>query len=142
MRHAIRRDVLFTVTMFIVHRSLRDRRKRIFGGGWEIRTPVGLLPNGFQDRRVMTASLTLHILCLNIIFQEDEIINAFGKIVTKEAGGRFSENRPPVCEEGGYKEGEYLNDPLPVCDLSISIDQFDEFGAQSVIVGAKGVACP
>ena len=29
------------------------------GGGGEIRTPVGLPPNGFQDHRVMTASLRL-----------------------------------------------------------------------------------
>ena len=31
------------------------------GGGRGIRTPVGLHPNGFQDRRVMTTSLALHI---------------------------------------------------------------------------------
>lgn len=31
----------------------------IFGGGGGIRTPVGLHPNGFQDRRVMTTSLRL-----------------------------------------------------------------------------------
>ena len=31
------------------------------GGGWEIRTPVPLRANGFQDRRVMTTSLTLRI---------------------------------------------------------------------------------
>ena len=31
------------------------------GGGWGIRTPVGLRPNGFQDRLVMTASISLRI---------------------------------------------------------------------------------
>ena len=31
------------------------------GGGGGIRTPVGLHPNGFQDRLVMTASIRLHI---------------------------------------------------------------------------------
>ena len=31
-----------------------------YGGGKGIRTLVGFRPNGFQDRRVMTASLTLH----------------------------------------------------------------------------------
>ena len=32
-----------------------------FGGGCGIRTHVGLLPNGFQDRLVMTASITLRM---------------------------------------------------------------------------------
>ena len=31
----------------------------VFGGGRGIRTPVGLLPNGFQDRLVMTTSICL-----------------------------------------------------------------------------------
>ena len=31
------------------------------GGGRGIRTPVGLHPNGFQDRPVMTASVSLRI---------------------------------------------------------------------------------
>lgn len=31
-----------------------------YGGGRGIRTPVGLHPNGFQDRPVMTASVSLH----------------------------------------------------------------------------------
>ena len=31
------------------------------GGGCRIRTRVGLRPNGFQDRPVMTASVTLHV---------------------------------------------------------------------------------
>ena len=35
---------------------------RLFGGGEEgIRTLVGLPPNGFQDRLVMTASIPLRI---------------------------------------------------------------------------------
>ena len=33
----------------------------LFGGGRGIRTPVGLLPNGFQDRLVMTASICLRM---------------------------------------------------------------------------------
>ena len=31
------------------------------GGGRGIRTPVGLHPNGFQDRLVMTTSIALHV---------------------------------------------------------------------------------
>ena len=31
------------------------------GGGCGIRTHVGLLPNGFQDRLVMTTSITLRV---------------------------------------------------------------------------------
>ena len=31
------------------------------GGGWGIRTLVGLRPNGFQDRLVMTASISLRV---------------------------------------------------------------------------------
>ena len=34
----------------------------IYGGGCGIRTHVGLLPNGFQDRLVMTASITLRVI--------------------------------------------------------------------------------
>ncbi len=34
-----------------------------FGGEEGIRTLVGLLPNGFQDRLVMTASIPLRIFC-------------------------------------------------------------------------------
>ena len=33
------------------------------GGECGIRTHAGLLPNGFQDRLVMTTSITLHIFC-------------------------------------------------------------------------------
>ena len=33
----------------------------VIGGGRGIRTPVGLHPNGFQDRRVMTSSLFLRV---------------------------------------------------------------------------------
>ena len=33
----------------------------LFGGGKGIRTLVGLRPNGFHDRLVMTASISLHI---------------------------------------------------------------------------------
>ena len=42
-----------------------------FGGGCGIRTHVGLLPNGFQDRLVMTASITLRVYVqvqLNLTF--------------------------------------------------------------------------
>ncbi len=35
--------------------------RRAVGGGRGIRTPVGLHPNGFQDRLVMTTSIFLHI---------------------------------------------------------------------------------
>ena len=34
---------------------------RVDGGECEIRTHAGLLPNGFQDRLVMTTSITLRI---------------------------------------------------------------------------------
>ena len=34
-----------------------------FGGGCRIRTRVGFRPNGFQDRPVMTASVTLRMSC-------------------------------------------------------------------------------
>ncbi len=40
-----------------------SRSERLFGGGRGIRTPVGLLPNGFQDRLVMTASICLRMNC-------------------------------------------------------------------------------
>ena len=43
------------VFRFAVFSSYKD------GGGEGIRTPVGLHPNGFQDRLVMTASIRLHI---------------------------------------------------------------------------------
>ena len=33
----------------------------VFGGGCRIRTRVDFRPNGFQDRPVMTASVTLHV---------------------------------------------------------------------------------
>ena len=33
----------------------------VYGGGRGIRTPVGLHPNGFQDRPVMTTSVSLRI---------------------------------------------------------------------------------
>ncbi len=39
------------------------------GGGCRIRTRVGLPPNGFQDRPVMTASVTLRMLCGWIIHE-------------------------------------------------------------------------
>ena len=38
-----------------------------FGGGDGIRTHVGLHPNGFQDRPVMTTSVPLHILFYYIL---------------------------------------------------------------------------
>ena len=37
----------------------RNRTRYFYGGGRGIRTPVGLHPNGFQDRLVMTASICL-----------------------------------------------------------------------------------
>ena len=47
------------------HTKQKSRRLRrqdfCFGGGCRIRTRVGLRPNGFQDRPVMTASVTLRI---------------------------------------------------------------------------------
>ena len=36
------------------------------GGGWGIRTLVGLHPNGFQDRLVMTASISLRAKRLSV----------------------------------------------------------------------------
>ena len=39
----------------------RKNANGIFGGEWGIRTLVGVSPNGFQDRLVMTTSITLHI---------------------------------------------------------------------------------
>ena len=39
------------------------------GGGGGIRTPVGLHPNGFQDRLVVTASIRLHIFNCKILQQ-------------------------------------------------------------------------
>ena len=38
-----------------------------FGGGRGIRTPVGLPPNGFQDRLVMTASICLRVKIFSFI---------------------------------------------------------------------------
>ena len=43
----------------------------LFGGGRGIRTPVGLLPNGFQDRLVMTTSIYLRIILKKRIFAEN-----------------------------------------------------------------------
>ena len=39
---------------------LVDKSSFLFGGGCGIRTHVRLLSNGFQDRLVMTTSITLH----------------------------------------------------------------------------------
>ena len=41
----------------------------IFGGEGGIRTHVGLHPNGFQDRPVVTASVPLHILVIHRRFE-------------------------------------------------------------------------
>ena len=38
-----------------------DKRGFFYGGGCRIRTRVEFPPNGFQDRPVMTASVTLRI---------------------------------------------------------------------------------
>ena len=40
---------------------LVDKSSFFVGGGRGIRTPVGLLPNGFQDRLVMTTSISLRM---------------------------------------------------------------------------------
>ena len=40
--------------------AVADSNPKENGGGKGIRTLVGLLPNGFQDRLVMTASISLH----------------------------------------------------------------------------------
>ena len=45
----------------MIKRNPPIRRIPFYGGGRGIRTPVGLRPNGFQDRLVMTASITLRI---------------------------------------------------------------------------------
>ena len=37
-------------------------RRFLYGGCGGIRTPVGVTPNGFQDRLVMTASIRIHII--------------------------------------------------------------------------------
>ena len=37
----------------------------IYGGEGGIRTLVGVNPNGFQDRPVMTTSVPLHIWCIH-----------------------------------------------------------------------------
>ena len=44
----------------ICNQSLRQKAKALIGGECRIRTRVGLHPNGFQDRPVMTASVTPH----------------------------------------------------------------------------------
>ena len=44
----------------------------VFGGGRGIRTPVGLPPNGFQDRLVMTASICLRVKILNCILEKSD----------------------------------------------------------------------
>ena len=43
------------------------------GGGGGIRTPVGLHPNGFQDRLVMTASIRLRV-CVGTRGRADSVI--------------------------------------------------------------------
>ena len=39
-----------------------EPHQHIFGGSGGIRTPVGLHPNGFQDRLVMTASIRFQVI--------------------------------------------------------------------------------
>ena len=49
------------------------------GGERGIRTPVGVNPNGFQDRLVMTTSIALHYLKRHISFQAFNILHYFRK---------------------------------------------------------------
>ena len=48
-----------------------------FGGGCGIRTHVGLLPNGFQDRLVMTASITLRMTYPDYLITRRRICQVF-----------------------------------------------------------------
>ena len=47
------------------------------GGGSGIRTHVGVNPNGFQDRLVMTASISLRVNNIDIISLNNIIVNSF-----------------------------------------------------------------
>ena len=59
----LHRSVFFTAfeSHYIAAQKNRHHLGVCFGAGRGIRTPVGLLPNGFQDRLVMTTSICLRI---------------------------------------------------------------------------------
>ena len=59
--HTPPRDLLSTIKEPNKKRKSKNSTYVIGGAGRGIRTPVGLHPNGFQDRLVMTASIFLQI---------------------------------------------------------------------------------
>ncbi len=59
----------------ITQKALSLMAKGFFGGGRGIRTPVGVNPNGFQDRLVVTASI-----CLRTI-KKESIYSLIAKIL-------------------------------------------------------------
>ncbi len=63
---------------FSVNKNYEDAimHPHSFGAGRGIRTPVGLHPNGFQDRLVMTASIFLQTYYI-IIIHLKQIVNDF-----------------------------------------------------------------
>ena len=71
LRRFVRNDVMFALMCQQVHimrathiiaKGTCFRKCLLHGGGCRIRTRVEFPPNGFQDRPVMTASVTLRIL--------------------------------------------------------------------------------
>ena len=61
------------------------------GAGCGIRTHATLPSNGFQDRRVMTTSLTLRIFILYIIPHPTVFVKVFAKISDSSAGNKVGE---------------------------------------------------
>ena len=62
-----------------------------YGGGCGIRTHVGLRPNGFQDRLVMTASITLRVCYLIVFFLAFRILDRdhLGQVFYRLENGVF-----------------------------------------------------
>ena len=54
-----------------------EPHQHFFGGSGGIRTPVGLHPNGFQDRLVMTASIRFQELWSNVPFYDNRLPKRF-----------------------------------------------------------------
>ena len=64
-----------------------SRACRFFGGGKGIRTLVGLLPNGFQDRLVMTTSISLRVVITLLVYHK---VTELSRDLHKKEGCRLT----------------------------------------------------
>ena len=79
------RSPVMTASNYVIFRDnksdIRYGCRFCFGGGRGIRTPVGLPPNGFQDRLVMTASICLRVWILNCFVEKNQMRKRFSRLV-------------------------------------------------------------